>query len=421
MKLRSEPVVLSRMGPDSRASAAFPFRVRVSEAQEASNPLLEAARTLLQALADTPVELDNQAARGWRLWLQHEVRIFERVCAELQLRADLVHSARYCLCTALDEAAIRSDWGKHLTNGKDWNTNCLAMMFGGDRQGGDRVFEIARQAMRSPHENLDLLEVIQNILDLGFEGRYRCGAGARNRLSAFRHELHDTVVVNAWNPVGPQGDSRALSPIDVTTRPRVRVDPWVRHAGPVSTWRSGWSTWLRLTALMTVAILGISIYVGYERLLPLSSQSASVIDTLATGLSTVLKSDIAARNVSLIENFPRTSLTLRFNDVFQPGETTVNGWVGQLVATVGQQVAAMPVKVQVAGYADGLAPDRHRMISNKLLSEDRAGRIMQILVAAGVPADRISVTGKGDTEPIARNDTTEGRTKNRRVEITFVQ
>jgi type VI secretion system protein ImpK len=40
-----------------------------------------------------------------------------------------------------------------------------------------------------------------------------------------------------------------------------------------------------------------------------------------------------------------------------------------------------------------------------------------MLVAAGVSADRIEMVAKGDAEPVASNETSEGRSRNRRVEI----
>ena len=42
---------------------------------------------------------------------------------------------------------------------------------------------------------------------------------------------------------------------------------------------------------------------------------------------------------------------------------------------------------------------------------------LAILVANGVSADIIDVSGMGETQPVASNDTEEGRAKNRRVEI----
>jgi OOP family OmpA-OmpF porin len=70
--------------------------------------------------------------------------------------------------------------------------------------------------------------------------------------------------------------------------------------------------------------------------------------------------------------------------------------------------------IQVVGYTDGRGTERF----NNRLSLDRAQAVKKFLVSKGVKAGRITTSGVGSKQPIASNDTEEGRTKNRRVEIT---
>ncbi len=58
---------------------------------------------------------------------------------------------------------------------------------------------------------------------------------------------------------------------------------------------------------------------------------------------------------------------------------------------------------------------------NIKLSEERAMGVQKLLVKSGIDPARITVKGMGNRSPIASNDTSEGRTKNRRVEIEVVQ
>jgi type VI secretion system protein ImpK len=69
----------------------------------------------------------------------HEVQQFGKVCATLQLPPPQVDKARYCMCSALDEAAALTGWGNGTATGMEWETNGLASIFGYDRQGCDRV------------------------------------------------------------------------------------------------------------------------------------------------------------------------------------------------------------------------------------------------------------------------------------------
>ncbi len=57
---------------------------------------------------------------------------------------------------------------------------------------------------------------------------------------------------------------------------------------------------------------------------------------------------------------------------------------------------------------------------NQKLSVARAESVKTYMVSPGLPADKIRVEGKGKSNPIASNDTEEGRAKNRRVEVTLI-
>jgi len=69
--------------------------------------------------------------------------------------------------------------------------------------------------------------------------------------------------------------------------------------------------------------------------------------------------------------------------------------------------------VQVIGHTDSRGTEQ----SNDELSQRRARAVADELVADGVSASRISTFGRGESQPVATNDTLEGRAQNRRVEI----
>ena len=75
-------------------------------------------------------------------------------------------------------------------------------------------------------------------------------------------------------------------------------------------------------------------------------------------------------------------------------------------------------KLRIVGHTDSIPVQRTNPFqSNQGLSEARARKIAELLVAAGVPRDLISAEGRAATEPIADNGTKDGRARNRRVEI----
>lgn len=69
--------------------------------------------------------------------------------------------------------------------------------------------------------------------------------------------------------------------------------------------------------------------------------------------------------------------------------------------------------VRIVGHTDSRGSDA----VNNPLSKERADSVKDFLVDRGVPAARIETIGRGEREPIASNETAEGRAKNRRVEI----
>jgi outer membrane protein OmpA-like peptidoglycan-associated protein len=75
------------------------------------------------------------------------------------------------------------------------------------------------------------------------------------------------------------------------------------------------------------------------------------------------------------------------------------------------------LSVAIEGHTDSVGSDT----SNQTLSEKRAAAVRDYLVSRGIPTDRMTVTGLGETTPVATNDTPAGRQQNRRVELVIAQ
>ncbi len=70
-------------------------------------------------------------------------------------------------------------------------------------------------------------------------------------------------------------------------------------------------------------------------------------------------------------------------------------------------------KVQLIGHTD--SQGNHQ--ANVALSLARASSVRNYLIDKGIPADSLSAAGSGPDQPVAANDTAEGRAKNRRIEF----
>ncbi|MNH40347.1 Outer membrane porin F precursor [compost metagenome] len=67
----------------------------------------------------------------------------------------------------------------------------------------------------------------------------------------------------------------------------------------------------------------------------------------------------------------------------------------------------------MVGHTDSVGSDAY----NQALSERRASSVAEYLLSQGVAPNKITSEGKGESQPIADNETEEGRAKNRRVEL----
>jgi len=70
------------------------------------------------------------------------------------------------------------------------------------------------------------------------------------------------------------------------------------------------------------------------------------------------------------------------------------------------------VRIRIAGHTDNVGDPQR----NQALSEARAQAVRAYLLAHGIDASRVEAVGYGDTQPVASNDTEEGRAQNRRIE-----
>jgi outer membrane protein OmpA-like peptidoglycan-associated protein len=71
------------------------------------------------------------------------------------------------------------------------------------------------------------------------------------------------------------------------------------------------------------------------------------------------------------------------------------------------------VSIKVIGHTDSVGSDEY----NQALSERRASSVAAYLLSQGIAPSKLTSEGKGESQPLADNETDEGRAKNRRVEL----
>ncbi len=75
------------------------------------------------------------------------------------------------------------------------------------------------------------------------------------------------------------------------------------------------------------------------------------------------------------------------------------------------------IKIAISGFTDNVGPDQY----NLSLSQRRAQSVLDYFTKQGLGNSRFEVKGYGSSDPVASNDTNEGRNKNRRVEFSLIK
>ena len=114
--------------------------------------------------------------------------------------------------------------------------------------------------------------------------------------------------------------------------------------------------------------------------------------------------------------------TVNSDLLFPSGSYQMSSQGQQIIGRLASQLAQFQQHhLVVDGYTDnqaiGAQLKRQGIDSNEALSQKRADAVMAYLVAQGVSQDMVSAKGYGDTNPVASNDTAQGRAMNRRVEL----
>jgi len=108
-------------------------------------------------------------------------------------------------------------------------------------------------------------------------------------------------------------------------------------------------------------------------------------------------------------------LIVSMSDVlFDTGKYSLKPGAREKLAKVAGILLAYPgLNIEVGGYTDNVGGDA----MNQTLSENRAGSVRDYLVREGVSTNSVSSRGFGNTLPVASNDNSAGRQRNRRVEL----
>lgn len=167
---------------------------------------------------------------------------------------------------------------------------------------------------------------------------------------------------------------------------------------------------------------------------PISSTSSTSTETnkqlpADTSSMTYVKKELAnylnneKLNKDVVVDTNERGLDVRLKDsiLFDSGEADIKNSSKSTIIKIGEILSKIDGYVRVEGYTDNVPISNGRFKSNWQLSAIRATNVVELLIGySGIHSDKISAVGYGDCRPIANNSTSQGRAKNRRVEIVIM-
>ena len=377
------------------------------------NPLVRAANAMLDLVVPlrfvtTPPDMEVLRER-----LTLEMRAFETAARAGHADAETVAAARYALCTFLDETISSTPWG-----GGVWNSRSLLVAFHNEAWGGEKFFLILQRLSQDPRANLDLLELMYLCLSLGLEGRYRVLERGFEQLATLRQRL--LLMIQQQRGMREQELSPRWRGTPEPQRSMLRRVPlWVLAAGAgvvLLVLQLSYSWLLNRGSDPVYAQLG-----ALRVTPPPRTAVAPPPGPAPVRVAGFLAPEIAEGLVSVTETADRSTVTLRGDGVFASGSAEVARKLEPVLLRIGDALKTVPGKVLVIGHTDNTQPALSaRLPSNFDLSKARARTVAALLAERSGPPTRYTSEGRGETEPVAPNDSAVNRARNRRVDIVVL-
>ncbi len=388
---------------------------RLHAVRSAPNPLLEAAQPLLRMLTDMPETLEPEGVDLLRKLLEREVASFQALCSDARIRHEHAVAASYALCTALDEAASSTAWGGAVTSHAGvWAADPLADQFHGDTKGGDKFFLLIGRLAASPQDHADLLELMYQLLGLGFEGRFSTPGNGPRQLETIRQRLYSQLTATRGEvpqALSPHWRGEAAGQLSLLRRIPVWLTAMAACAAAM-----GLFAWYRYQ--LEHRIQAVEQRISSVRVAEGEAAAQPGVPAVAPlRLRQLLASEITAGLVSVQEERNHSAVSFAGDGMFMPGRAVLTAQIQPVLIKVADEIRRVPGTVQIIGHTDSVPIRTSEFASNQVLSERRAQAVAALFKQRGVESARIRVEGRGDSQPVADNATPSGRAKNRRVDI----
>jgi type VI secretion system protein ImpK len=378
------------------------------------NALMQAAGPILLLLGRLRVSVVQAAPAALMEQVAAAIEFFEKEVRRSGVPLDQANDAKYIICATADDIVQNIP----TTDRHIWTQYSMLSQFFKEREGGVRFFEKLDRAKLDPLLNYPLLELIHCCLALGFQGMHRHspnGTGTLQQIQRNLYELLRKVHPRAERDLSPHWQGQELG----RTVLRSRVPFWA------------------IAGLAGLALVALFLTLRAFLTDGAEMAAAEVIGLNGTGEMRLVRPDIVRPpppppgpvcptglpdgvGCKVVGNV--LTFSVRSEVLFDSGQATLK----PEFIPVAQGLAVFLDKEQgtigVIGHTDNVKLRKTSpFASNWALSMDRAKAVAAVLKPSLSDPSRLEVDGRADEQPVAGNDTPEGRARNRRVEIKLTR
>lgn len=394
--------------PDHWANDVLP-----PDINSGNNPLIELSLSLLSLVVQLRQMASYPNIDALQARLAESIKKYENNILQQNLPHTHARTASYFVCTLLDETVLNTPWGSE----SSWGHNSLLVQFHNEAWGGEKFFDIVSHLSQQPSQNLALIELAYLCISLGLEGKYRQTGDGLRHIEGLRQELY--LMIQRVKNTDNQELSLFWRGLGNIHNPLINRLP-------------SWVLVLVAAALLMIAYLCFAYTINkssdhvFEQLAALAQEEAKLpsvqtvtpvprpeILTRADRFRRLLAAELQEEKVEVVDGN-----LLRILNAFPSGSAQLKDEYRPMMEKIVKELDTEPSLIVVVGHTDAMPIFSARFPSNWNLSQERAKDVAEVLIAfAPQLQTRISSEGRAATEPIAPNDTAEGRARNRRIDI----
>ena len=182
--------------------------------------------------------------------------------------------------------------------------------------------------------------------------------------------------------------------------------------------------YVAVAALLLAGCVSQQKYNAAEQQNQALNQKNATLEEDYKSLNQSMSAEVSANKMQISRQQDAIKILVNDELLFPSGGWEMTTEAKRTIAKIAAILAPhQTTKVMVNGYTDStpIGPGliAQGITSNLILSQKRAEDVMQYMISQGVKPDLVSAHGLGDSNPVASNDTPDGRAQNRRVELTL--